>query len=48
LPIEGAIILVALAFFIPSVIIAQIMRAKKNSKYLRWAFKKSNTKIDTK
>lgn len=39
LPIEVAIILVALAFFIPSVIIARLMRAKRNSKYLKWAFK---------
>jgi hypothetical protein len=39
LPIEVAIILVALALFVPAVIIAQIMRAKKNSKYLKWAFK---------
>ncbi len=39
LPIEVAIILVAVALFIPAVIIAQIMRAKKNSKYLKWAFK---------
>jgi hypothetical protein len=39
LPIEVAIILVALALFVPAVIIAQIMRAKQNSKYLKWAFK---------
>jgi hypothetical protein len=39
LPIEGAIILVALALFAPAVIITQIMIAKKKSKYLKWAFK---------
>lgn len=39
LPIEVAIMLVALALFFPALMIAQIMRAKRNSKYLRWAFK---------
>jgi hypothetical protein len=39
LPIEVAIILVALALFVPAVVITQIMIAKKNSKYLKWAFK---------
>jgi hypothetical protein len=38
-PIEVAIILVALALFVPAVVIAQITRTKKNSKYLKWAFK---------
>jgi hypothetical protein len=39
LPIEVAIILVALALFVPAITIVQIMIAKKNSKYLKWAFK---------
>lgn len=39
LPFEVAIILVALALFVPAITIAQMMRAKKSSKYLKWAFK---------
>lgn len=39
LPIEVAIILVALALLVPAVIITRIIIAKKRSKYLKWAFK---------
>jgi hypothetical protein len=39
LPIEVAIIVMTLTLFVPAVITAQLMRAKKNTKYLKWAFK---------
>ena len=39
LPFQAAIILIALALFVPAIIIAKTMIAKKNSKYLKWAFK---------